>query len=203
VRARLVVEASRLYAAGGYAGLSFGTLARRVGIMKATVFHYFASKDALVWAIFEGLGRRLEERARVWFEPPPRSHAARLERLVGGLVDFYGAEPVNAGVVCQGLLGVERVGAAPPALAEFVRRFVAFVESGIAAREFRPDRPLGTVMSIGGVVLFHFMVPAAARRLAGGAADVALSERRREVVAFVRRAVVRPSGRVRARRTLR
>ena len=29
VRARIVAEASRLYAAGGYAGLSFGTLAAR------------------------------------------------------------------------------------------------------------------------------------------------------------------------------
>ena len=41
VRARIIAEASRLYAAGGYAGLSFGPLAQRTGVTKATVFHYF------------------------------------------------------------------------------------------------------------------------------------------------------------------
>jgi AcrR family transcriptional regulator len=204
VRARIVAEASRLYAAGGYAGLSFGTLAARVGITKPTVFHYFPTKDALAIAVFDALGERLEGRARVWFDAPPASYAARLERALRGLVEFYGDDPVNAQLVCHGLLEVERLRARRAAgaeslavFAEFVREFEAFIDAGIAAGEFHPDRALGTIVSIGGVVLFECMLPAAARRRYGGR-DTTLADRADEVVAFVRRAVVRPSRRNRS-----
>jgi predicted TIM-barrel fold metal-dependent hydrolase/AcrR family transcriptional regulator len=149
VRARIVAEASRLYAAGGYAGLSFGTLAARVGITKPTVFHYFSTKDALAIAVFDALGERLEGRAHEWFAAPPTSYAARLEKSLKGLIEFYGKAPVNAQIVCHGLLEVERLikraGAEDlTVFAEFVREFVAFLEAGIAAGEFHDDRPLGT-----------------------------------------------------------
>ena len=213
VRARLVTEASRLYAAGGYAGLSFGTLAARVGITKASVFHYFPTKDALAVAVFDALGQRLEGRAHAWFDAPPASYAARLERALAGLVEFYGADPVNAQLVCHGLLEVERLVSSAAAgteslerlvssttagaeslsvFAQFVRAFVAFLDGGIAAGEFHDDRPLGTIVSIGGVVLLECMLPGEARRRYGGAA-LSLEARAREVIAFVRRAVVRPS----------
>ena len=197
VRARIVAEASRLYAAGGYAGLSFGTLAARVGITKPTVFHYFPTKDALAIAVFDALGERLEGRARAWFDAPPASYAARLERALRGLVEFYGNDPINAQLVCHGLLEVESLRVRPAAgaeslsvFAEFVREFEAFIEAGIAAGEFHPDRALGTIVSIGGVVLFECMLPAAARRRYGSR-DTTLDDRTREVIAFVSRAVVR------------
>jgi hypothetical protein len=112
-------------------------------------------------------------------------------------VEFYGNDPVNAQLVCHGLLEVERLRARPAAgaeslsvFAEFVREFEAFIEAGIAAGEFHPDRALGTIVSIGGVVLFECMLPADARRRYGGR-DTTLDDRAHEVIAFVRRAVVR------------
>jgi AcrR family transcriptional regulator len=197
VRARIVVEATARYAAGGYAGLSFGTVADRVGIKKATLFHYFPTKDALVRAVFDALGAQLEARSRAWFDAPPGSHAERLEQVLRGLVQFYGADPVHAQVVLHGLLEVERLLAPPPRGADarsiftdFVRAFVAFVEDGIAAGAFHDDRPLGTIVSIGGVVLFECMLPWQARRQFG-AGGATLDDRAGEVVRFVRRAVVR------------
>ena len=201
VRARIVVEASRLYAAGGYAGLSFGTLAERVGLTKASLFHYFPTKDALATAVLEALGQRLEGRARAWFDAPPASHAARLERALRGLVEFYGDDPVNAQLVCHGLLDVDRSVRLPArgaesvtVFAEFVRDFGRFLQDGIDAGAFHADRPLGTIVSIGGVVLFACMLPGPARRRFGGGGTT-LADRVDEVVAFVRRAVVRPSRR--------
>jgi len=202
VRARIVGEAGRLYASGGYAGLSFGTLAQRTDVTKATLFHYFPTKDALVYAVFDALGLQLEARALAWFDPPPRSFAARLDRLVVELVEFYGRDPVPARLVCHGLLGVEHIvpsplarADGPPVFVEFLRRFVTFVEQGIAAGEFRPDRPLGTIMSIGGVVLFECMMPMEARRRYAGEGAVTLEQRTKEMIAFIRRAVVRPDAR--------
>ena len=113
-----------------------------------------------------------------------------------GLIEFYGKDPVNAQIVCHGLLEVERLMQRAGAedltvFAEFVREFVAFLDAGIAAGEFHDDRPLGTIVSIGGVVLFECMLPAGARKRYGGR-DLTHDDRTREVIAFVRRAVVRP-----------
>jgi AcrR family transcriptional regulator len=233
LRARLVEEASQLYAAGGYAGISFATVAQRSDLTKATVFHYFPSKDALLRAVFEAFGERLERAAENWFDPPPPSHAARLERLVESLVDFYGRDPLNARILCHGLLETEfeggnrrsassarraaqertaangsrapspphGIGAAPPVFDHFVRRFVEFIASGIAAEEFYPERPLATIMAIGGIVLFEFMLPDQGRTFRGGSAGrVSLTARGREMAAVINRAVVRPGVRLRRRR---
>ena len=199
VRARLVTEASRLYAAGGYAGLSYGVLAQRAHLTKATLFHYFPTKDALVLAIFAALGERLATRVQAWFDPPPESFTARLDRLIAGLIDFYGNDPVNAQIVCHGLMEVGGRGPsplggadAPLAFGEFVRRFTRFLEDGVAAGAFYPDRPLGTLMAIGGVVLFEFMNPPETRRRFGGGRVVPAAARTPEMLQFIRRAVVRP-----------
>jgi AcrR family transcriptional regulator len=206
LRARLVDEASRLYADGGYARISFATVAERAGLTKATVFHYFPTKDALLDAVFESFGERLARAAENWFDPPPDSYAARLERLVESLVKFYGRDPLNARILCHGLLHTElgpRAATGTPAPAVFdhlVRRFVEFVTAGIAAGEFYPDRPMATIMAIGGIVLFELMLPDQGRAFRAGAAGrLSLKERGREMAAVITRAVVRPGVRLRRR----
>ncbi len=196
LRQRLIAEASALYAEGGYRGTSLALVAERAGLTKATVFHYFPNKDALVDAVFAAFGGRLAQAAAGWFDAPPAAHAARLERLVHALVDFYGTDPVNARILCQGMLAVPgpRGGShAPPIFAEFVARFVAFIEAGIAAGEFYPDRPMATIMSIGGIILFELMLPERGRP---ATTRVALAARRREMAAVIARAVVRPATRM-------
>ena len=207
LRARLVDEASQLYAAGGYARISFAAVAERTGLTKATVFHYFPRKDALLRAVFDAFGERLERAAETWFDPPPASHAARLERLVESLVEFYGRDPLHARLLCHGLLEAERrvawnaaAGQRPPVFGHFVARFVEFINSGIAAGEFYPDRPLATIMAIGGIILFEFMLPdQGSEYRAGAGGRVSLAERGREMAAVINRAVVRPSARLRRR----
>jgi AcrR family transcriptional regulator len=205
LRQRLIAEASALYAEGGYAGVHLSTVAERAGLTKATVFHYFDNKEALVYAVFIALGERLEKAASNWFDATPKSHAVRLERLVGSLVDFYGADPLNARILCQGLLERGRLappltaeGEIPPVFAHFVAGFAEFVESGIRAGEFYPERPMALIMAIGGIILFEFMLPEPARRLSG---PVSLADRKREMSGLVARAVVRPATRMGRRST--
>jgi AcrR family transcriptional regulator len=201
-RTALVEAAGRQYAAGGRGGISFASLAAEAGLRKATVFHYFPTKEALVAAVFAALGARLAARAPEWFDSPPQAPAERLERVVGGLVDFYADDPVNARLICHGLLGVESWAAVPAEptaaadgsqyFADFVRRFRDFVADGMAAGAFHPGDPLATLMSIGGVVLFECMIPPAVRgRYGWDGSRAALAAHRHAVLAFVRRAVVR------------
>jgi AcrR family transcriptional regulator len=190
VREALVAAASRQYAAGGRAGISFSALAGAVGLRKATVFHYFPTKDAVVGAVFEALGTRLADRQHGWFGAPPLPYATRLARAVGELVEFYEHDPVHARVICHGLLEVQHVPTeTPPSLGAFVGEFVDFLRAGIAAGEFHPGEPAGVMLAIGGAILFEVMIPPEARRLYGPAGRGAA--RRDEVVAFVRRAVVK------------
>lgn len=205
LRVRLVDEASQLYAAGGRARISFATVAERIGLTKPTVFHYFPNKDALLRAVFDAFGERLERAAENWFDPPPATHAARLERLVASLVEFYGRDPLNARVLCHGLLEAERLVPRradgtdlPPVFDHFVRRFAEFISAGIKAGEFYNERPMATIMAIGGIVLFEFMLPDQGRQYrAGAAGTVTLAQRGREMAAVINRAVVRPAARLR------
>jgi AcrR family transcriptional regulator len=193
LRDALVAAATRQYAQGGRGGISFGALAAAVGLHKATVFHYFATKDAVVGAVFASFGAELAAYRQTWFAPPPASFAARLERAVGELVDFYDADPLRARVICHGLLEVD--GRARPggrsdsALAAFVTEFMTFLGAGMDAGAFHRADPAGLMMTIGGMILFEVMLPPDARRLYGRRSSPAA--RRREIVALVRRAVVR------------
>ena len=205
LRARLIEEASQLYAARGYSGISFASVAERTGLTKATVFHYFPNKEALLSAVFEALGERLERAAEGWFDAPPASHAARLERLVESLVGFYGRDPLNARILCHGLLEAEHLApwsvigtAMPPVFDHFVRRFGEFIAGGVAAGEFYPERPLAAIMAIGGIILFEFMLPDQGRQFRTAArGEVTLDERAREMAAIINRAIVRPGVRLR------
>jgi AcrR family transcriptional regulator len=191
LRKALVEAATRQYAEGGRAGISFSALAEAVGLHKATVFHYFATKDAVISAVFAGLGDELAARRTAWFAAPPASHAARLERAVGELVDFYEQDPLRARVICHGLLDGDptREVGADPALAAFVADFIAFLRAGMDAGEFHPADPAGLMMTMGGMVLFEQMLPPVARRTYGRGTPAAA--RRQELIALVCRAVVK------------
>jgi len=59
-RRDLILEAAtRLFAERGYEGASMADLAESVGLRKASLFHHFASKDALYNAVFERLVQTL------------------------------------------------------------------------------------------------------------------------------------------------
>ena len=199
LRARLIDEASQLYAAGGSNGLSFATVAARTGLTKPTVFHYFPNKEALLRAVFDALGERLQGAAENWFDPPPASYAARLDQLIAALVEFYGRDPLNARILCHGLLEGERLapwrtagGAPPPVFDHFLSRFIRFIADGAAAGEFHADRPTAIIMAIGGIVLFEFMLPDRGESFRSGAfGATSLEERGVEMAAIIRRAVVK------------
>jgi AcrR family transcriptional regulator len=209
LRVRLIEEASRLYAEGGAAGLSFAVVAARAGLTKATVFHYFPNKTMLLRGVFDAFGERLERAAENWFKPTAGTHAARLDRLVDALVAFYGREPLHARMLCHALLEVDQgapwhtsTGIEPlRRFTRFVQHFTGFITAGIAAGEFYPDRPMATMMTIGGIILFEFMLPDQGRAFRAGVfGETSLAARTAEMRAAIARAVVRPQTRLERRR---
>lgn len=81
-KAEIVKTATRILTESGYQGMSLEDVAERTDIAKATLYHYFSSKDALVAAALETLTeevlQRLEARADALGKVGARDHLAAL-----------------------------------------------------------------------------------------------------------------------------
>jgi AcrR family transcriptional regulator len=60
-RSHLVEVATRLFSANGYEGTSIETVLAESGVSRGSLYHHFKGKDALFWAVLEGVGARVGE----------------------------------------------------------------------------------------------------------------------------------------------
>jgi AcrR family transcriptional regulator len=60
-RAHLVEVATQLFAAQGYDGTSIEAVLAEAGVSRGSLYHHFAGKDALFWAVLEGVAARVGE----------------------------------------------------------------------------------------------------------------------------------------------
>ena len=79
-KAEIVKTATRILTESGYQGMSLEDVAEQTDIAKATLYHYFSSKDALVAAALEPLTQevlqRLAAREEALGEVGAREHLA-------------------------------------------------------------------------------------------------------------------------------
>jgi AcrR family transcriptional regulator len=155
-REAILAQAARLFADRGYAGTSMAMVAEACGLSKATLYHYWPDKDALLFAIADGHVQRLQ--ALVAQTPDP--HAApreRLAALIAQLVQHYaGAQDAHRVLTAE-------VRFLPPALRERMlareREVVAAFADAVAAvrpelREAALAKPL-TMLLFGMVNWMH------------------------------------------------
>ncbi len=87
-RAGIMETAARIFADGGYDRTSMAQLAAECGVSKALIYHYYASKEALLFDIIEthlsDLIDAVEEADKPDAEP-----AERLETLIAALLESY------------------------------------------------------------------------------------------------------------------
>jgi len=95
-RARLLAAAGDLFAEQGVSGTSLQSIADRLGVTKAAVYHQFASKDEIVIAVAEPVIDRLRAIADA-----ATSGSAEQKRavVVEGLVDLALAERGTAAIL--------------------------------------------------------------------------------------------------------
>ncbi len=87
-RAEIMKVAARTFADAGYHGASMSALARDCGISKALVYHYYASKEALLFDIIESHLSELIEAVES-SDDPDADPQTRLRGLVAALLDAY------------------------------------------------------------------------------------------------------------------
>lgn len=87
-RELILARAAALFAARGYAATSMNAVAQACGLSKATLYHYYRDKDALLVSIAEGHVQRLHALvAEVQAER--LAPEARLRELVRRIVEAY------------------------------------------------------------------------------------------------------------------
>jgi AcrR family transcriptional regulator len=153
--------------AEGLSQLTFGRLAKRLGVGDRMIVYYFPSKDALVSSVLLAMGERLQHVLSAAFREPAADHLA-LARM---------AWPVLAGSDTDRLFatffeanGLAAAGAEPyrtvvPQLVEAWVTWIAEFLQGPARR--RREEAEATVALIDGLLLLRLLAgPAAATRAA-------------------------------------
>ncbi|MBP1688308.1 MAG: transcriptional regulator, TetR family [Deltaproteobacteria bacterium] len=155
-RERILEVAEAFFGERGYDGTKLQLIAQNVGIQKASLFHYFPSKEHLYRAVLQrGLGESEETTLRIF-----ESQASPLEKVraaIDAYVDMVAARPARTKILLRQSIedapGVYQQVAEPQRLLNLV---VGFVVDGQRTQVFAPIDPVALVLGIGGMVVFFF-----------------------------------------------
>jgi TetR/AcrR family transcriptional regulator len=189
-RRALLTAAREAFAERGLEGARVDDIARRAGINKQLVYHYFGSKDGLYTAVLEAVYHEIrEQEAALLLDPLPAEEAMR--RLIEFSFDYLEKTPDFVRILSDenAHLGRHLKGSATVAevnrpIIELIRKTLARgVEEGVFRRGLDPFH---VYLSIAGMSFFYFanihtLARAFNRPLA---APAAMEERRAHIVDF-------------------
>jgi AcrR family transcriptional regulator len=155
-RERILEVAESFLGQCGYNGTRLHLIAQRVGIQKASLFHYFPSKEHLYRAVVdEGFGETQETIRRVLDAECAPSE--KIRRLVEAYVDMVAAHPDRTKILLRQSLGDTPDGYQPiPDSQRLLAAVVKFIADGQQAQVFAPIDPLALLLGIIGMVAFFF-----------------------------------------------
>lgn len=163
-RRALVMAAREVFATEGFAGATLDAIAGRLGIRKPSLLHHFPSKDALY---AEAVATLLEELAMVFATAlGPGPFPQRLDALSEALTRYLAGHPEAAALLLREL-GGPRVG--PPgaeAAVNLLRASSSFLESAMDTGDIPRRDPAQLTMSVVGLHLVWFAVPAVTSQVA-------------------------------------
>lgn len=155
-RERILEVAEAFLGQCGYHGTRLHLIAQRVGIQKASLFHYFPSKEHLYRAVVdEGFGETEETiRHVLTTEGTPLQ---KVRSLIEAYVEMVAAHPDRTKILLRQSLGDAPEGYQPiPDSQRLLAALVKFITDAQEARVFSPIDPLALVLGIVGMVAFFF-----------------------------------------------
>jgi AcrR family transcriptional regulator len=158
-RGHILKTAARVFADTGFARASMAQVARACGISKATIYHYYDSKDALLFDILDTYLRTLRDRIGAL----PLAGLAASEQL--GMVISQTLLAYD-GMDDEHKIQTEGIAQLPAAQQDILKGFqrdlvgqMSGIIAAIAPDVFAQDRPKlrSTVMSVFGMVNWFYM----------------------------------------------
>lgn len=154
-RERILAATEELLGEVGYHGMRLRQVAQRVGIQKSSLFHHFASKEALYRATVEDGVRDGDELARAIFAMP-RPPADRVRALVEAYVDEVGRNADRTRILARHALGDAPRGVAAPEVHPLLAALIDVVREGRRSGDFAPIDEIALVISVIGIAAFLF-----------------------------------------------
>lgn len=188
---RLLVEAERLFAAHGFAGVSVRDIGKAASLSNAALLHYYPSKEKLYRAVLDRVAADMEAAVA----PVLRSAAdpvARFEGLFEAFADWLEDKPDRARLVMRELTeNVERVATARHfVMTRLIDGMSQIVLDGQRAGIFRRcDAPVFVFHMIGSLSYFANGLPTIAG-IVGRKPDALWQAHRRQTLAHLRRALL-------------
>jgi TetR/AcrR family transcriptional regulator len=153
-RDAILAVAARFFADQGYRGTRLHEVAECVGIQKASIFHYFASKEALYRAVLEQSHGQIEAVVHGALSAEG-SWLARARALVDAYVDVVSAHPEQTKILLRQSLGDMPDGYDVRHHSDRLLAVVTtFLTDGQRAGAFAPLDALTLVLGIAGMVAF-------------------------------------------------
>jgi TetR/AcrR family transcriptional regulator len=159
-RETLIALALRAFAERGYAGASMAEIAGSAGLRKASLFHHFATKEALYLEVLQSiiteLGALVSE-ARLLRGP----FIERLDRLGTLGTGYFGTHPGAARLLLRELLdsGPFYEGVGSLAVRSTLDGIAAFLQAGMLEGEIPYQDPHQLALSIASIHLTYYSVP--------------------------------------------
>jgi AcrR family transcriptional regulator len=137
---RIVETATELFLENGYAGTSMSALSKACGIQKASLYHHFESKEAVLFACFQRGYAETVERMRTAIKRDDLTHEQRLQLVVD---EVYNAIVESGAGRMVGVVA-ETTGRIPEVAQRFNDEFIeemhdlfkAFATDGMASGAF-------------------------------------------------------------------
>lgn len=191
-RARLLKEAKRLVAEGGFRGLSIAQVAARSAIATGTVYRYFPSKSELCVAVFEQATEREIDAVTQASEAPEHP----LQQLQGALECFVERamkSPNLAYALIAEPVAPELEQTRLNYRARWAETFARLIRSGIEQGAFIPQPEQICATALVGAMAETVIIPLQLARHDNGAPTEPLTQTHcQQIVAFCLRAVAKP-----------
>ncbi|MEO0683165.1 MAG: TetR/AcrR family transcriptional regulator [Pseudomonadota bacterium] len=156
-RVALLRAAAQVFAAEGYDRASMQAAAEAAGVSKALVYHYFASKEALLFELIRGHLEGLAEAAEAAVAAAGPAPRARLHALVAALLEAYRDADAEHKLQLSALSALPEprqaeIRALERRLVALMSRAVAEAAPALPAAQLRP-----AVMSLFGTINWAWM----------------------------------------------
>lgn len=192
-RALLIEEAIRHFGRDGYNGTSLEVVASACGIRKQTLLYYFPTKETLLAACLQAAGTRLAEVISGSLEGKDTywDRAEAVIHGVFGLADGWPEFPMFIREASR--LGPEAFEQLSGDLDALRRRATDFLQEGMDAGEIRKQDPAFLLFTLYTAVVGSLTEASVLRAMLGeDKSRASLRRREREVLAFVRAAMMPP-----------
>jgi AcrR family transcriptional regulator len=193
-RHALIEEAIRAFGREGYSGASLEQIATAVGIRKQTLLYYFPTKDALLEACLQAAGQRVAEEIAAALEGK-ETYWDRAEAVIHAVFRLAEEWPEFPMFVREaGRLGAEGFERFASVIDPLRKRAVAFLRGGMDSGEIREQDPALLLFMLYTAVVGSLTEASVLHAVVGeDRSRASLRRREREVVQFVRSALIAPA----------